>query len=139
MWRALAAGVSVILAAVSGVVTALVTTHPTRGLWVALVVVAIVGAALQAVATCGERRAGAIRLSQKPTKIEASGPGAVAIGGSAHQEIHTHVHGSHPSAFIPDKRSGVAASGPGAVAIGGNAAGPISTNVTSNETKQHDY
>ena len=56
MWRAVAAGVSVVVAAVSGVVTAIATTHPSRGLWVALGVLVILGALLQAAITYGEHR-----------------------------------------------------------------------------------
>jgi hypothetical protein len=68
MWRAVAVGVSVVVAAASGVMTAVVTTHPSRGLWVALAVVVIVGAVLQAAVTYGEGR--------KPRKVEASGADA---------------------------------------------------------------
>jgi hypothetical protein len=121
MWRAVAAGISVILATASGVVTALVTTHSSRGLWVALGVLVIVGAALQAAASYGGRR--------RPGRVNASGVGAVAIGGSA-REIRTRVHGSHVPPAAPDDQDGVTASGPGAVGIGGDAAGPVSTDVT---------
>jgi hypothetical protein len=119
MWRAAAAGVSVIVATASGVVTALVTTHSSRGLWVALGVVVIVGAVLQAAVTYGERR--------KPQRVDASGAGAVAIGGSARGAIRTRVHGSLGPEAVSDDHAGVAASGPGAVGIGGDAAGPVST------------
>jgi hypothetical protein len=71
MWRAVAAGVSVVVAAASGVVTALVTTHPSRGLWVALGVVVIVWAVLQAAVTYGERR--------KPQKAEAADTDAAGL------------------------------------------------------------
>ena len=64
MWRAVAAGVTVVVAAASGVITVVVTTHPSRGLWVALGVMVIMGAVLQAAVTYGERR--------KPQKVEAS-------------------------------------------------------------------
>jgi hypothetical protein len=56
VWRAVAAGLSVVIAAVSGVVTTLVTAHPSVGLWASLCVVVLVGAGLQAVATLNERR-----------------------------------------------------------------------------------
>jgi hypothetical protein len=123
MWRAVAAGVSVVAAAAIGVVTALVTAHPSRGLWVALGALVIVGAALQTVVTLSERRS--------RERITASGAGAVAVGGSA-GEIHTRVHGK----AAPVGRSagdGVDASGAGAVGVGGDAAGPISTDVRSPE------
>jgi hypothetical protein len=72
MWvrRAVAAGVSVIVAAVTGVVTALVTSHPSLGLWVALGLAVIVGAILQAVVTYGE--------SVKSRRVQASGAATVA-------------------------------------------------------------
>jgi hypothetical protein len=54
--RALAAGVSCVLAAASGVVTAFVTAHSSRGLWVGLGVLVLVGAILQGCVTLGERR-----------------------------------------------------------------------------------
>ncbi len=121
MWRAVLAGISVILAALSGVVTALVTAHPSRGLWVALGVAVFVGAVLQAAVTYGERR--------KHSRVEASGAGAVTIGGSAHGEIHTRVIGRHMPSAASGDQDGMIASGPGAIAVGGDAAGPISTDV----------
>jgi hypothetical protein len=127
MWRAVAGGVSVIVAAASGVVTALVTTHPSRGLWVALGVVVIVGAVLQGAVTYGDRR--------KAGRVSAPGAGAVAVGGSA-GEIRTKVHGSYGPPAVQGQ-DGVTASGPGAVAVGGDA-GPVSTDVTGSETKRHD-
>ncbi len=125
VWRAVAAGISVIVAAASGVVTALVTTHPSRGLWVALGVAVILGAVLQAALTFGD--------GKKPPGTQASGTGAVAVGGSAQEDISTHVDGSHGPAATPSGRDGVSASGPGSVSIGGNAAGRISTDVTGDE------
>lgn len=129
MWRAVAAGISVIVATASGVVTALVTTHPSRGLWVALAVVVIVGAVLQTAITYGDRR--------KAGRVDASGAGAVAVGGSA-GEIRTRARWSHGSPAVPDDQNGVIASGPGAVGIGGDAKGPISTDVTGGEVRQRD-
>ena len=113
-----------IVAAVTGVVTALVTTHPSRGLWVALSVAVIIGAILQVAVTYSER--------EKSRQVEASGAGAVAVGGSAQQEIRTRVHGNI-SSIERDRRDGVTASGSGAVGVGGDAAGPISTEVTGDE------
>lgn len=114
-----------IAAAVTGVVTALVTAHPSRGLWVALGVVVIVGAVLQVAVTYGGH--------EKLRRVEASGAGATAIGGSAQQEIRTHVYRKHASSAVPDGRDGIVASGPGSVSVGGDAAGPISTEVNSEE------
>lgn len=50
------AGVSVVVAAVTGVVTALATTHPSRGLWAALGAAVVVGASLQVAVTYSEHR-----------------------------------------------------------------------------------
>ena len=119
MLRAAAAGFSVIVAAVSGVVTALATAHPTRGLWVALGVLVIVCAALQAAVTLTDR--GSSR------RVVSAGAGAVAVGGSA-GEIRTRVEDSASPVVMPGG-DGVVASGTGAIAVGGDAAGPVSTNV----------
>jgi hypothetical protein len=121
MLRAVLAGVSVILAAVCGVVTALVTTHASPGLWVALGVAAVAGAVSQAVVTYGERR--------ERGRVEALGAGAVAVGGSARGVVHTQVRGVHGQPAGREGRDGVAASGPGSVSIGGDA-GQVSTDVT---------
>jgi len=123
VWRAIAVGLSVILATISGVVTSVVTQHPSRGLWVALGVLAVVGAALQAAVTVADRRSS--------RRVVASGPGSVAIGGSA-AEIRTQVRGSagrhqqHP-------HGDVVASGPGAISVGGDTSGSISTEVTGTD------
>lgn len=119
MWRAVAAGVSVVVAGASGVVTALVTAHPSAGLWVALSVLLVVGGVLQVVVVAGDRRSS--------RAVTASGAGAVAVGGSARQ-IRTRVRGGLGSAGVPDG-DGVTAAGPGSVAVGGEA-GPVSTEVT---------
>jgi hypothetical protein len=119
MWRAVAAGVSVVVAGVGGVVTALVTAHPSAGLWVALSVLLVVGGVLQFLVTAGDRQ------SSRP--VTASGAGAVAVGGSA-GKIRTLVHGSPGPSGEP--AGGVAAAGPGSVAVGGDAAGPVSTEFT---------
>lgn len=118
-----------VVAAASGVVTALVTAHPSRGLWVALGVAVVVGAALQAAVTYSERDKSPSEPSES-RRVNASGAGAVAVGGSAKEEIHTRVHGKRFSAAVPDTGDGVTASGPGSVGVGGDTAGPISTEVT---------
>jgi len=123
MLRAAAAGVSFVLAAASGVVTALVTAHSSRGLWVALGVLVLVGAALQVAVTKNERGA--------PGRVSASGPGSVAVGSSAGQ-ISTRVTGGRGPAVTPGG-DGVTASGPGAVGVGGDATGPVSTEVTESD------
>jgi hypothetical protein len=122
MWRAVAAGVTVVVAGASGVVTALVTAHSSAGLWVALGVLLVVGGVLQMVVVAGDRRSS--------RDVTASAAGAVAIGGSA-GEIHTRVQEGFGPAGRPDSdRDGVAAAGPGSVAVGNDAAGPVSTEVT---------
>jgi hypothetical protein len=123
MWRPVAVGVSVVAAAASGVVTALVTAHSSWGLWVALVVLVVVGAVAQAAVSAGERRSA--------RRISASGAGAVAVGGSA-GEIRTQVRGEAAATGAPGGED-VVASGPGAVGVGGDAAGPISTDVSGPE------
>ena len=120
MWRALAAGMSVVVAGAVGVVTALVTAHPSAGLWVALGVLLVVGGVLQVLVVARDRRSS--------RAVTASGAGAVAVGGSAGQ-IRTRVRGDPGPAGRPDG-DGVAAAGPGSVAVGGDAAGPVSTEVT---------
>jgi hypothetical protein len=123
MWRAVAAGVSVVLAAAGGVVTVFVTQHSSLGLWVALVALVVLGAALQVAVTVGERRS--------RRRVVASGPGAVAVGGSA-GGIRTRVEGAHGSPAAPAEGD-VVASGPGAVSVGGDTTGPVSTDVTDSE------
>lgn len=61
------AGVSVVVAAVIGVVTALATTHPSRGLWAALGAAVVVGALLQAMVSYSEHHR---------TRNDADTPGA---------------------------------------------------------------
>lgn len=120
MLRVAAAGVSFVLAAVIGVVTALVTAHPSRGLWVALGVLVVIGAVLQGAVTMTERR--------KTGRVTAAGAGSVAVGGSAGM-ITTRVTGSHGPARVQGEE-GVTASGPGAVGVAGDVTGPVSTEVT---------
>jgi hypothetical protein len=64
--------------------------------------------------------------------VEASGAGAVAVGGSAKQGIQTRVKQGQAAATPPraGKQSTVAASGSGSVVVGGDAEGPIATDVT---------
>jgi hypothetical protein len=125
MWRAIAAGVSVIAAAASGLITSLVTAHPSWGLWVALGVVVVVGAVSQAAVTLRERRS--------VPRVSASGPGSVGVGGSARNEIRVKVRGKAAPMKGPDTGDGVVASGQGAVGVGGDAEGRISTDVTDSE------
>jgi len=118
--RAAVAAVSFVLAAASGVVTALVTAHSSRGLWAALGVLVVVGAVLQAAVTMNERRT--------PGRVTASGAGSVGVGGSA-STITTRVTGTHEPTGAPGE-NGVTASGTGAVGVGGDVTGPVSTQVT---------
>jgi hypothetical protein len=119
--RVAAAGISVILAVVSGVVTALVTAYSSLGLWVALGALVLVGGGLQAAVTASDRRS--------TRRVLASGAGAVAIRGSA-GEVRTRVQWRDESGAVTDG-DGVIATGPGAVSIGGDSAGPVSTDVTN--------
>jgi len=121
MLRSVLAGLSVVLATVCGVVTALVTAHSSLGLWVALGVAVAAGAVSQAAVTYGERH--------KHGRVGASGAGAVAVGGSSRGEIRTRVSGNRLPSAVPGGQDGVVAPGPGAVGIGGDAEGPVSTDV----------
>jgi hypothetical protein len=129
MGRALAAGASFLAAAASGALSALGAANPSVGLWVAVGVLVLVGAVLQGVVSLGERRSG--------QQVLASGPGSVAVGGSA-GSIRTYVQGSHRMHIAADTGE-VIASAPGAVSIGGDATAPVITDVTSEEEAgQHD-
>ncbi len=123
MWRVIAAGMSVVVAAACGVVAAVVAVRPALGLWVALGVLAAAGAGLQMLVTAGER------AGQRG--VLASGAGAVAVGGAA-GKISTHVRAGQVPATATDG-DGVIAAGPGAVSVGGDATGPVSTDVTGTE------
>lgn len=124
MWRAAAAGVAFVLAAASGLVTALVTQHSSRGWWVALAVLVLVGGVLQAVASFVPRRSSA---------AAATGAGAVAVAGDVKAEIRTRVRGAVGSSQDIPSSDGVTATGPGAVSVGGEVSSPISTDVTGTE------
>lgn len=142
VWRALAAGASVVLAAIIGVITALVTTHSSRGLWVGLGVLIVAGAALQVGITLTERRPSKdpqlTGQAHKQTAAAAHGAGSVAVGGSTHSSIQTRVQGSAASTAPTDKHDGVVASGDGSVAVGGDASGLISTEVTDSPKKRYE-
>lgn len=120
MLRAVAAGLSAVAAAASGVITALVTAHRSLGLWVALGVLIIVGALLQVLVVTRE--------PDHANPVTAVGAGSVAVRGSA-GEIHTQVRGLTASEPSPDG-AGITALGPGAVGVGGDANGPVSTDVS---------
>jgi|SRR5271166_6781830 len=110
MWCVVAAGVSVAVVA-GGVVTGFPTQHSPLGFWVALVAFVVFGRVLQAAVTVGGRRS--------RRRVVASGPDALAVGGSA-SEIHTGVKGMHSPPAAPGG-GGVIASGPGAVSVRGDA------------------
>lgn len=129
MLRAMLVGISTVIAAAIGVVTAIVTTHPSTGLWVSLGALVIVGAVLQAAFTYAEHR--------QNRRVEASGAASVAIGGSARGEIRTRVHDSPLPGAVPAENDGVIAAGPGAVSIGGDAEGPVSTELSGDKAKRH--
>lgn len=113
MWRAVLAGVSVALATVCGVVTALVTAHPSRGLWVGLGVLIVAGAVSQAAVTYEEKRGRA--------RVEASGDASVAVGGSASGTITTRVYGGQVQPTSPGRQEGTLARGAGAASVRGDA------------------
>jgi hypothetical protein len=62
--------------------------------------------------------------------VEASGAGAVAVGGSARGAVRTRVRGRQAPPAERGERDGVVASGPGSVSVGGDA-GPVSTDVAA--------
>jgi hypothetical protein len=124
--RALMAGISAAVAAIIGVVTSLISAHPSSGLWAALAVAIVLGGSLQAIVTYGDGR------GKGKDSVQASGAGAVAIGGSA-SSVSTHVSGRHNSAGQIGSGHGVSASGPGSVSVGGNASGYISSEISSDE------
>ena len=113
---------SVVLGAVCGVVTALVTTHPSRGLWVSLSVLVAAGAASQTLVTLGDRR--------DRGRLEALGAGSVVVRGTARGPITTRVRGEQVPPATSRGHDEVIALGPGAVSIDGDA-GPVSTDVAS--------
>jgi len=123
VWRVIAAGVSAVVAAASGVIAAVAAVRPDLGLWVGLGVLAAVGAGLQMLITAGER------AGQR--RVVASGAGAVAVGGSA-KGIRVRVRAEQQPEGVAGE-DGVIAAGPGAVSVGGDAAGPVSTDVTNAE------
>ncbi len=106
---------SVLLAAVGGVVTALVTSRPSAGWWVALAVLTVVAALLQAAVTYREKSD-----LRRAAKVDATGSGSVAVGGSA-KRIRTRVRGVDGSQQAPRATNGgVTAQGAGAVSVGGD-------------------
>jgi hypothetical protein len=117
MGREVAAGITFVVAAGSGVVTSLVVARPSWGLWVALSVLVVLGAILQGLVIAGDRRSRG--------RVLASGAAAVAVGGSA-QNIRTYVRGAD-DASIPSEGAEITASGSGSVSVGENAADVITT------------
>jgi len=119
MGRAVAAAIAFAMSAAAGVIAAFITTRATWGLWVSLVGIVILGALLQGFVTVHER-ASAVRVA-------ASGPAAVAVGGSATkvQTLASDANGTRGTS----EGAEVSASGPGSVSVGGDA-GEITTRVT---------
>jgi hypothetical protein len=56
MWRGVAAAVAFVLAAVSGLLSAIIAAHPLLGLWVGLGVAVLLGAGLTVFSVAGDRR-----------------------------------------------------------------------------------
>lgn len=121
--RGVAAFLTVVVAAATGLVTNFVTDKPFWAWWIALTVLVAVGAALQYYLG----RAGSSEGPAGPTA--ALGAGSVSIGGSSRSTIKTRVVGrDQPSSSVQPR--GVTTTGPGAVAVGGDVEGPIETEVT---------
>jgi hypothetical protein len=87
MWRVMAAGLSVVVAAAAGVVTALVTAHQSAGLWTALAALVAVGAFLQAGLTARERRVRQDRPSMSTRPSVAGDVVNVISGGEQHGPV----------------------------------------------------
>jgi hypothetical protein len=124
--RAVIAGISAAVAAASGVLTSLVTQHPSRGLWVGLIVLVVAGGLAQAVLTLPARRSSG--------GTAAYGAGSVAVRGSA-GEIRTHVTGHVEPTRSPSERE-ISALGTGAISVGGDVSGSASTEVTSADGRE---
>ncbi len=115
--RAIVAGFSAVVATASGVVTNVVSDHPTASWWVALGVLATVGVISQGVLTVaeGKRREGTVGAA-----------GSVHVRGNSGAPITTRVRG-----FAAESSTvGGASLGLGAVYVDGDTHGYISTNVT---------
>ncbi|MGW9024714.1 hypothetical protein ACWGQ5_10845 [Streptomyces sp. NPDC055722] len=120
MGRAVAAGLSVVVAAASGLVTNVVTERRGIAWWVGLVVLVVVGALLQGWLSLKERA--------EPS-VSASGPGAVAVGGTSRGPVETRVSGVSAGQPRTAGDTGVSASGPGAVAVGRDVEDAVRTDV----------
>jgi hypothetical protein len=120
--RGVAAFLTVVAAAATGLVTNVVTDKPLWAWWVAFAILVAVGASLQYYLS----RDGSPEDSARPTT--ALGAGSVSIGGSSRATIKTRVVG-RAQLNSPVQPHGVTATGPGAVAVGGDAEGPIETEI----------
>ncbi|MFV6032134.1 hypothetical protein [Streptomyces sp. NPDC056264] len=118
--RALAAGAAGMLAALSGVVTNLITDSPSWTLGIALAVLVSAGVGAQVYLNDSGTAQG------EPVSVLSAGPGSIAIGGSAHGSVRA--GGQHRGGGeVPmGPGGGIAAVGGGSVAIGGDALGPVS-------------
>ncbi|WKD35997.1 hypothetical protein [Streptomyces xanthophaeus] len=121
--RAWAAAGSVVVAALSALVTNLVTDSPSPKWWVFWAVLLVLGIALQ------------IRVSAGSEPVTASGAGSVAVRGRVSGNVSTRVRGTAvQGAPPPPPGDGVAAVAPGAVAADGEVGGDISTDVEGDGT-----
>lgn len=120
--RGVAAFLTVVVAAATGLVTNIVTDKPLWAWWVAFTILVAVGASLQYYLS----RDGTPEDSARPTM--ALGVGSVSIGGSSKATIKTRVAGQ-AQLNTPVQSHGVSATGPGSVAVGGDADGAIETEI----------
>ena len=128
MGRAVGAGIAFAAAAASGVIAAFAAASRSWGLWVAIGVLVVGGAALQGLVTAGEKRSRG--------RVLASGDGSVAVAGSA-SGISTHVENIVvENTVVPGaaEQAEVTAAGRGSVSVGGDAAEQITTDVTGGES-----
>ncbi|MFC9261332.1 hypothetical protein ACFRFJ_30620 [Streptomyces hydrogenans] len=121
--RTLAAAGSVVVAALSALVTNILTATPSTKWWVFWGVLIILGIGLQ------------ILVSTGAEPVTASGPGSVALRGNVSGSVSTRVRNTaHDAAQAPGE--GVTATGPGAVAAEGEVGGDVSTDVEGDGTHQ---
>ncbi|WP_405093248.1 hypothetical protein OG767_10680 [Micromonospora sp. NBC_01392] len=122
------AGLLVVVTAVAGVATNVVTDSGGWAWGVALGVAVASAAGLQMWLTSGEHATDEPPEVSEPAPgpVVASGPAAVSVGGSLTRGARIVTNGSGPAAPPePTPHDGTTARGPGAVAIGRDAAGEI--------------
>lgn len=119
--RGVAAALTVVVSAATGLITNIATEEAAWGWWTALLVLVVLGAALQYHLS----RSSALESSA----VSALGDGSIAVGGTARAPIKTQVRrGATPSTAAVQPQ-GTAAVAPGSVAIGGDAESSVETEV----------